>query len=118
MFGAIALMLAAMGLFGVLAYQVNQRRREIAVRLVLGAQPGSVEAGVLRESVALLSEIMCLRRRSFGRRALSEIMCLRRRSFGHMISYISVQLTSTILNETGVRGVRFERLAPVTGRES
>ena len=54
-FGAIALMLAAMGLFGVLAYQVNQRRREIAVRLVLGAQPGSVEAGVLRESVALLT---------------------------------------------------------------
>ena len=54
-FGAIALALAAMGLFGVLAHRVNQRRREIAIRLVLGAQTGSVEAGVLRESFALLT---------------------------------------------------------------
>jgi predicted permease len=52
--GVLALLLAAIGLFSVLACQVNQRRREIAVRIVLGAQPGAVEAKVLRESMVLL----------------------------------------------------------------
>lgn len=50
----LALFIAALGLFGVFAHQVRRRRREIAVRLVLGARPRSIEVLVLGESMALL----------------------------------------------------------------
>ena len=54
-FGGVALALAAIGLYGVLAYGVARRTGEIAVRLALGAQPARVVAMILGETLGTIA---------------------------------------------------------------
>jgi predicted permease len=53
-FGAVAVLLAAMGLYGVLSYGVARRTNEIGIRKALGAQHGMLVAMILRETAWLL----------------------------------------------------------------
>jgi ABC-type antimicrobial peptide transport system permease subunit len=51
--GGMALLLGIIGIYGVVAYTVSQRRKEVGIRLALGAEPGSVRRMFLRQGVVL-----------------------------------------------------------------
>jgi predicted permease len=53
-FGALALVVAAVGLYGVIGYSVSRRVREIGIRKALGARPGQLVAMVLGEGMVLV----------------------------------------------------------------
>jgi predicted permease len=53
-FGALALVLAAVGLYGVMAHSTTRRTTEFGLRMALGADPGDVTRMVLRESMVLV----------------------------------------------------------------
>jgi putative ABC transport system permease protein len=53
LFAAIALLLAVIGMYGVISYSIGERRHELGLRIALGAQPGQVLGLVLRQAMVL-----------------------------------------------------------------
>ena len=87
-FGLLALVLASVGIYGVMAFSVAQRTREIGIRMALGAIPRQILAMVLREASSLSATAIAARRgRVIARRAIREVDALRHRSIrsGHAV---------------------------------
>jgi predicted permease len=55
LFGSLALLIASIGLFGLMSYSVTRRTNEIGIRMALGALPSDVVQMVMRESLVLVS---------------------------------------------------------------
>jgi putative ABC transport system permease protein len=55
LFGALAVLLAAVGLYGVLSYGIARRTRELGIRIAIGAEARSILAMVLREAGSMLA---------------------------------------------------------------
>ena len=71
-FAGLALIVAAVGIYGILSYAVDQRRGEIGVRLALGATPGHVTGIVVRQGLILTVAGLALG--SFGAFVLARLM--------------------------------------------
>jgi ABC-type antimicrobial peptide transport system permease subunit len=76
LFGLLALILTCVGLYGLLAYDVTQRTREIGIRIAMGARPRTVQGAMLRGTLALVATgiamgILCA---LLGSRALTTIL--------------------------------------------
>lgn len=72
LFATLALVLAVVGIYGVLSYGITQRRREIGIRMALGAGPGTVLGMVLREAGGVV--VVGLLAGSLGAFALTRLM--------------------------------------------
>ena len=71
-FAALPLVLAAVGIYGVVSYSVAQRNREIGIRMALGAAPASVLAMTLRRS--LVAVVIGMAVGTLGALALTRVM--------------------------------------------
>ena len=59
-FAAFALILASLGIYGLISYSVNQRTQEIGIRMALGASARDVQGGILRQTLKLAAIGMVL----------------------------------------------------------
>jgi predicted permease len=113
-FGSVAIVLAAVGIYGVVAYGVSQRRGEMATRLALGATPGSVFLLVMRQGALLAAigtAIGLLVAYLSGRIVASQIYAIRASDPLMLAAAIAVVAGITALATT-IPAWRASRLAP------
>ena len=116
-FAGVSLLLAAVGLYGVLAYTVRQRTQEIGIRIALGATTAQVRALVLRQAAVVLARRP--RRRHLPARSCSDAGCRRWcsrpvRGIPRILVATALLLTATGLVAAWLPARRASRVDPKT----
>lgn len=114
-FAALALMLSILGIYGVLAYSVAQRTRELGVRMALGAQPKDVLRLVLSNGlrIALFGTAVGLAMSAVGARAIASLLFAVRPTDGGIFLMVGGVLVAAALGASYVPARRAVRLDPV-----
>lgn len=115
-FAAVALSLAAVGIYGLIAYSVAQRTRELGIRLALGAVPRDVLLLVLRQSATLafagivIGSLGAIASTRWMRSMLFQVDPLDPLTF----AAVGVALVAVALGATWAPALRAARVSPVT----
>ena len=114
MFGAAAVLLAAVGIYGVIAYAATERRNEVATRLALGATPGNVFFLVLRQGrlLAGAGAIIGLALAYAGGRAVSSQLYAVQASDPLILSLAGGLVLAIALLATTIPAIRAARIDP------
>ncbi len=115
-FGLIALLLAAAGIYGVLSYSVEVRRREIGIRVALGASPARVQRGIVRGAtwVAVAGIALGLLSGTVATRALQTLLYGVQRLDGLSFAAAAAVLLGTALLAAWLPARRSSRVDPLT----
>jgi putative ABC transport system permease protein len=115
-FSALALILATVGLFGVIAYAVNQRTREIGIRMALGAQRSQILTMVMSRGmrITLIGLTLGVVGSLFLSRALATVLFDVRPNDLSVYSVLLVALGVTAILATYVPALRATRVEPLT----
>jgi putative ABC transport system permease protein len=115
-FSLMAVVLTLVGLYGTLAYLVSRRRREIGIRLAVGATPAAIRHLVLRQGVVLIAvgiPIGLLASR-FTSRLASSLLVQIDPSDPPVLASVAVALTVAALAAVLVPAIRASRVEPLT----
>jgi len=114
-FAAAALLLAAIGVYGLMAYSVQQRTQEIGIRLALGAEIGAVRAMVIRQGMILaIAGVVSGAGASFGLvRFIKSFLYGVEASDPLVFLTVPVLLTLTALIAVWIPAVRATRINPI-----
>jgi predicted permease len=115
-FGAIALLMATIGLYGVKAYTVARRTREIGIRMALGAQAADVVRMVVRDGAALLaaSVVVGFALALVAGKAVSSLLVGVEAFDPLVLALATVVLSAAVLAACYIPARRATRVAPTT----
>ena len=120
MFGVVAMLLASVGVYGVLAFAVEQRRSEVGIRMALGADPGNVRGMVLGDGLRLV--LIGLGVGLMGAVALSGLLASQLLGVDPRDPYIYAAVATALLAVGGVASFvpawRATKVSPVTAMRS
>ena len=119
-FGAMALALAAVGIYGVIAYSVEQRRTELATRIALGAPSGQVFRMLLStgQQLALVGVVIGLAAAYAGGRVVASYLYAMRAADPLVLISAGAIVTAVTMAATMIPAVRASRVDPVRALRS
>jgi ABC-type antimicrobial peptide transport system permease subunit len=115
LFAGLALLLAAVGIYGVLSYVVSQRRQEIGIRVAIGAGRGHILGLVLRSGLALTGAgiVVGLGMAAFATRLMSSLLHDVKPLDPLTFAAVAIVLTIVSVGACLVPAVRAMRVSPV-----